>query len=609
MRRILIGIAIGIPVLALVAVAAGFVYDERINEDQVGRSVSAAGVDLSGLSVEEAAAAIAGYEQRLAAEPATFSVDGEQVTLVGSAVGMEVDEDQIAAAALESRRGGGLFADFTGWVSSWWSPVEMAVPITIDEVLLGGVLDEWDRNVIDDPAYEGAVLVDNGVPAPEYPQSGQMIDRTLAIVLIAGSMESAERKTVELPLTDLSPVISAADVDAAVDRARAIVARPVLLSLDGFAGVIVFPSDRLASALTSQPAVNSLPVLAVSLDGEKLIAGLEARFDAFASPAVDATFTFDEDTASLAVVPSRAAIVVDAAALAGAVEAAALGSGRGEIPTTAGDDAAFTTEMAEAMGPITQVSTFTTFHPCCANRVTNIQLLADKVDGAIVMPGDTFSINDRVGVRTLEDGFKRAGAIISGELYCCDSPVNVGGGTSQFATTFYNAVFFSCYEDVEHQPHSLYFSRYPFVREATLGFPKPDVIFRNDSEAIVYVDTSYTAGSITVTFYGNNGGRTCTAERAGNTVTRVMTHPDGSVTRQSWTWFYRSKKTTTTTTTVPETTTTVPGTTTTTTVPGTTTTTVPGTTTTTVPETTTTVPETTTTVPETTTTSSTLPDT
>ena len=104
----MIGIAIGIPALALVVVAVGFGYDEWVNEDKVGRSVSAAGVELSGLSVAAAAAAIADYEERLATEPTTFSVDGEQVTLVGSAVGLEVDEDKLAAAAIESRRRGGL---------------------------------------------------------------------------------------------------------------------------------------------------------------------------------------------------------------------------------------------------------------------------------------------------------------------------------------------------------------------------------------------------------------------------------------------------------------------------------------------------------------------
>jgi len=176
------------------------------------------------------------------------------------------------------------------------------------------------------------------------------------------------------------------------------------------------------------------------------------------------------------VVPSIVGQKVDLAGIPEAVEAAAEGARRGSIPMTDGDEAAFTTEMAEAMGPLGEVSAFTTNYPCCQSRVTNIQLLADAIGGSIVMPGDTFSINDTAGERTTAGGYVRAGAIINGRIQCCESKINIGGGTSQFATTFYNAVFFACYEDVFHQPHSLYFSRYPFVREATLGWPMPDVI-------------------------------------------------------------------------------------------------------------------------------------
>ena len=111
----------------------------------------------------------------------------------------------------------------------------------------------------------------------------------------------------------------------------------------------------------------------------------EGRFDEFMTAPVDATFIFDQETKEFTIVASQSAIVVDVEALAEAVETAALGIGRGRIPTMVGDEAAFTTEMAEAMGPITEVSTFTTFHPCCANRVINIQKLADEIDGAIVM--------------------------------------------------------------------------------------------------------------------------------------------------------------------------------------------------------------------------------
>jgi vancomycin resistance protein YoaR len=556
MRRILIGTAIAIPVLAVLVIAGMFAYDEWINDEQVGRNVSAAGVDLSGMSQDEATAAVAVYEAELAAEPTTFSVDGEQVTLTGAMVGLEIDEDAVAAAAHAARRQGGLLTDFTGWVRSWWTPVDLTVTVTMDESQLEEILDEWDRNVIDEPAYEGAVVIVDGVPGPEYPQPGQMIDRPQAIPLILTSLESQPRQLVILPLTDLIPVINDADVDAAVEVATELVGGPVVLTLGGFEGQLVFVPATLAAALTSEPVVHSPAELVVSLDPEVLLEGMEDRFDEFTTAPVDATFIFDEETKEFTIVASQASIVVDVDALAAVVETAALGPGRARIPTAVGDEAAFTTEMAEAMGPITEVSTFTTFHPCCANRVINIQKLADEIDNAIVMPGETFSVNDRAGQRTLAEGYVRAGAIIQGAVECCDDPANIGGGTSQFATTFYNAVFFGCYVDVEHQPHSLYFPRYPFVREATMGFPKPDVIFLNDSDTIVYIDTSYTGGSITVTFYGNNGGRECTAERNGNTVTRIMTHPDGSVTTQEWTWFYRTPKPPTTTTTEPPDTTT-----------------------------------------------------
>jgi hypothetical protein len=83
---------------------------------------------------------------------------------------------------------------------------------------------------------------------------------------------------------------------------------------------------------------------------------------------------------------------------------------------------------------------------------------------------------------------------------------------SQLSTTLFNAVFFGCYEDVTHTVHSLYISRYPMGREATLNYPSIDNKFRNDSGSGVLIRTSYTATSITVSLYGNREGRTCRAE-------------------------------------------------------------------------------------------------
>ena len=66
----------------------------------------------------------------------------------------------------------------------------------------------------------------------------------------------------------------------------------------------------------------------------------------------------------------------------------------------------------------------------------------------------------------------------------------------------FNAVFFAGLEDVYHKPHSFYISRYPAGREATVYEGPIDLQWRNDSDTGVYIDTAWTPGTLTVTFYG-----------------------------------------------------------------------------------------------------------
>ena len=71
-----------------------------------------------------------------------------------------------------------------------------------------------------------------------------------------------------------------------------------------------------------------------------------------------------------------------------------------------------------------------------SNRIHNVQLMAEYIDGTIVAPGQEFSFNDRVGPRTVERGF-REGQMIIGSLLL---PA-IGGGVCQTATTLFNNAF------------------------------------------------------------------------------------------------------------------------------------------------------------------------
>ena len=99
----------------------------------------------------------------------------------------------------------------------------------------------------------------------------------------------------------------------------------------------------------------------------------------------------------------------------------------------------------------------------------------------------------------------------------------VGGGVSQFATTFYNAVFWGGYEDITHKPHSFYFTRYPEGIEATISWPVPELEFRNNTDKAILIKTEYTDTSITVKFFSDNDGRIVVGEqRHGSTNVTVV---------------------------------------------------------------------------------------
>lgn len=192
---------------------------------------------------------------------------------------------------------------------------------------------------------------------------------------------------------------------------------------------------------------------------------------------------------------------------------------------------------------------FTTYHDCCQSRVTNIHLMADQLAGLVVQPGEVFSLNQRLGPRLESDGYVPAGILLGGEPYCCDHSLNIGGGTSQVATTLYNAVFRNGFEIIDHKPHSRYISRYPLGIEATLGYPYPDVVFRNDTLSPLTIVASYTNTSITVELLGDDLGRktwwtvkgSATYSGGGSVVVyRSIQEIDGTVRTQFWNWTYIS---------------------------------------------------------------------
>lgn len=165
------------------------------------------------------------------------------------------------------------------------------------------------------------------------------------------------------------------------------------------------------------------------------------------------------------------------------------------MPTSA-QKPELTTEKAEKLGVKERISTFSTNLTADAGRTENLQIAGRAVDGTLVLPGETFSLNEVLGERTPEKGYNPAPAISGGRLV-----KDYGGGVSQMATTIFNNVFFAGLEDVYHKPHSFYISRYPEGREATVNWPTVDLKWKNDTKTAVLIKASV-GSQVTVSFYG-----------------------------------------------------------------------------------------------------------
>ncbi len=571
-RRIRILASIAVPALLLLLPLVVYFVDQTVNQGEVPRNVSVAGIDVGGLSKRDATVVVRAYETNLQTQQATFVVSGSTYELDPTTVGLTADVDGAVAEAL-NQRSGGVVSGFAPWLNGFTDRVDINLAISVDDEAVDALLDDWEQDAIESPAYEGAIHVVDGDIEFEYPRIGEKIDKPAAHTIVTAVLRQPQRETTELPLIDSVPVMTQADVDDAVMTLRAMASRPILLHDEDRNLVLTVKPSEIADATIVEIVHSSPPQVDISLSVDRVAEILEPHREDFELPPINADFDVDIETQNVSIIPSKNGTILDPEGAAiELLKAATSGTASGRLVFAEGAEPEFTTADAEGFGPLGLVSEFTTKTPG-VNRVHNIHLMADTLDGSVVWPGEEFSINEVVGPRTEADGYKRDGAIIGGEVTCCDEPANVGGGVSQYATTIYNAIFFGCYEDIEHTPHSIYISRYPEGREATMGYPGPDVVFRNDSDAPIIIRNSYDGNStITVQFYGNNGGRTCEAERSERsnytqprvvykenpavtpgtervvskgsqgwsvTVTRVMTMPDGSIIREPYTHHYR----------------------------------------------------------------------
>ena len=144
------------------------------------------------------------------------------------------------------------------------------------------------------------------------------------------------------------------------------------------------------------------------------------------------------------------------------------------------------------------LSTFSTnYSTRDTDRTTNLRLAANKINGTVLMPGETFSYNQVVGARTIAAGYKEAPIYVSGEVVD-----GLGGGICQITSTLYNAVVYANLEIVERSNHQFVPSYVTASRDATVVYGSIDFKFKNNRDYPIKLVCSVSGGVANFQIFG-----------------------------------------------------------------------------------------------------------
>lgn len=144
------------------------------------------------------------------------------------------------------------------------------------------------------------------------------------------------------------------------------------------------------------------------------------------------------------------------------------------------------------------LSNFSTYYSASnVNRTTNLRLAANKINGTVLMPGETFSYNKVVGARTIAAGYKEAPIYVSGEVVD-----GLGGGICQITSTLYNAVILANLDIVERTNHQFVPSYVKASRDATVVYGALDFKFKNNRNYPIKINCSVSGGVASFQIFG-----------------------------------------------------------------------------------------------------------
>jgi vancomycin resistance protein YoaR len=518
-RRILL---VPVAVVVLAGIAVG-VSSWQLH-GHVANGVSSAGVDLGGLSRGRATDVLGRELARRLEQPIRVRVNGRSARVTPASLGIRADAAATVQQAMNVGRLRSTIIPF-GYHHVVAPVIHLPQTFDVPAALAAAALEPVDATLTLTP--NGTATVQPGRSGRSFVAGASL--RAIALASIAGRSD-----------VRISRKFEPADITTqAADRAKARVARmlsaPIGIARKGGYEGVLQPS-QLAPLLTAKTYKHKI---GVTFDPARVRVLLDRIERSALKAPVDAKFEPEKDL-SVKVLDSQTGIKLNATLTARRMTTAGLqvsAAARTARIAFALARASFTTKQARALGVTNVVGYATTdMGVSSPNRIVNVHLMADILNGYRIQPGATFSFNQAVGPRTADRGFLEGQAIENGLLV-----PSIGGGVCQVATTIFDASLVGGYPIDTRQNHSFYIDHYPTGLDATVADGGPDFAFTNDTKNVIIVQTSYTDQTLTVQLLSAPVDRTSvltpgTPENYTNPKKRYVSDPDvapGTISQQT----------------------------------------------------------------------------
>ena len=511
----------------LLVLAFGFIAFQIYFSARVLPGVSVWNVDLSGKSVDEAAAALdTAFKAKFNTARVDLS-DGQQAWIANPIdLGIYFDARATAQAALDlSQRG------VDGQTQVLFNGADLAPRIVFSPNLARAYFEQMAAQIDRPPLDAGLQL--NGTTVITTPaQVGRALNVEAALKLLPDLARTEGPKRLVLPIDTEQPRLT--DVSAVAAQLQRVLNRNMTLVLANPA-----PGEPASWDLTPQQLLSFLMVdkaadgkaIEVRFDEEALRAGLADLAHQIDRAPENARFVFNDETRQLEVIkPGKIGRALDITTTSTRM-LEALGRGDQQVTLAVAEQRPdfYDDVKAADLGITELVATGQTFYAgSSAERMKNINASAGSQHGVIVKPGEVYSFNGNLGDVSLDNGYAEALIIFNGKTV-----KGVGGGVCQVSTTAFRAAFNGGYPIIERWPHAYRVGWYergfgPGL-DATVFSPYVDFKFKNDTPYHILIEAyaNDAAGRLSFKFYSTGDGRQVTISEP--TVENVIPHPEDKI--------------------------------------------------------------------------------